>query len=421
MFFKRVNVKCQFVLAHRPLLFGAAIILVASAQVMARNYDFDGKISREVLENYLSRSITFCELLNVKRVEKSLGGNTDDNIRMLSNTGAKFIGRAIYMWGNESRLDRLLKLGKPVAEKLHAADPDIIIQAGAFEIVSDQLDSMPIPAWVFEDFNLKVEKRNFRYKDMLYTDGRRVNHWRQGASVPDMSQLETRMWFYYLCASYISIGVEAIHFGQVEIMDDRDSDHVHWRDMMARVRQYARKHARRHLVIADAHVPSGGIVDDGKVMFDFHSFPLRIEEVVGYPQKGVLQVGYLDSLFKRSKGGRTPSGWTCRSLPYIVELDNFGSSGRGGQNIGMHFIWGYDEICWFARQNEQYRNQWLRYAWDWIRETDSHGYLQMPGSRTLADPVDGKNWYWANRASDKVATGFNQEETIKQIWAGKCR
>ena len=156
-------------------------------------------------------------------------------------------------------------------------------------------------------------------------------------------------------------------------------------------------------------------------MCDFHSFPLRIEEVVGDPQKGVLKVGYLDSIFKRSKGGRTPSGWTCRSLPYIVELDNFGSSGRGGQNIGTHFIWGYDEICWFARQSEQYRNQWLRYAWDWIRETDSNGYLQMPGSRTLADPVDGKNWYWANRASDKVATGFNQEETIKQIWAGQCR
>lgn len=382
----------------------------------ARDYRFDGKISRAVLENYLSRSITFGELLNIERVENSLGGNTEDNVRMLTHTGAKLIGRAIYMWGGETRLPRLLELGRPVAVKLHAADPNIVIQAAAFEIVSNQLDRMPIPAWVFEGFDLPVEKRNFRYADMLYPNGHRVDHWRKGASVPDMSRIETRMWFYYLCASYINIGVEAIHFGQVEIMDDRDPDHTHWRDMMARIRTYADKHARRHMLLADAHVPSGGIVHDGRLMFDFHSFPLRIEEVVEDPQKGILKVGYLDSLFNRSKGGVTPSGWSCGSLPYIVELDNFGASGKGGQNIGQHFIWGYDEICWFAHQSESYRNHWLRYAWDWIRRTDPNGFLQMPGSRTLADPVNGNRWYWANRPSKKVPTGFNQEQTIKQIW-----
>lgn len=398
------------------LVVAVAIVCLLSP-LYARDYSFDGTMSRQVLENYLARSITFGELLNVERVEKSLGGDTDDNIRMLTNTGAKFIGRAIYMWGGEARLPRLLKLGRPVVVKLHAADPDIILQAAAFEIVSNQLDQVPIPAWVFEGFDLAAERRNFRYRAMLYPDGHRVDHWGPGASVPDMSSLETRMWFYYLCASYISIGVEAIHFGQVEIMDDRDSDHTYWRDMLARVRHYARQSARRHVLIADAHVPSGGIVHEGKLMFDFHSFPLRIDEVISAPQQGILKVGYLDSLFNRSKGGITPSGWSCDALPYIVELDNFGSSGKGGQNIGMHFIWGYDEICWFAHQPEPYRNQWLRVAWDWIRETDPNGYLQMPGSRTLADPVDGKNWYWANTRSGSVPTGFNQEDTVKRIWA----
>jgi hypothetical protein len=295
-----------------------------------------------------------------------------------------------------------------------------VIQAAAFEIVSDQVDQLAIPAWVFEDFDLPVEKRRFRYRAMLYPDGHRVDHWRPGASVPDMRSVETRMWFYYLCASYLRIGVEAIHFGQVEIMDDRDPEHVYWRDLLARLRSFARQHARRHFLIADAHVPSGGIRHDGKLLFDFHSFPLRIEEVDEEPQKGVLKVGYLDSLFGRSRGGTTPSGWTCDALPYLVELDNFGSSGRGGQNIGMHFIWGYDEICWFAHQPEAYRNQWLRYAWHWIRNTDPQGYLQMPGSRTLADPVDGVRWYWANTASPAVPTGFNQEETIRQIWMGRA-
>ena len=49
-------------------------------------------------------------------------------------------------------------------------------------------------------------------------------------------------------------------------------------------------------------------------------------------------------------------------------------------------------------------------------------FLQMPGSRCLAAPVtdkDGKkiSWYFANRPSKAVPTGFNQEDTIKAIWA----
>ena len=99
------------------------------------------------------------------------------------------------------------------------------------------------------------------------------------------------------------------------------------------------------VMIGSRYVPGGGIVHDGKLMFDLHSFPLRIEEVADSPHDGVLKIGYLDSIFGRSKGGVTPSGWNCDSLPFMVELDNFGSSGREGENIGAHWIWGYDEIC----------------------------------------------------------------------------
>lgn len=374
-----------------------------------RNYDFDGKMQRSVLENYLSRSITMSAMLHGT-------GNMDDNIRMLINMGAKFVGRAIYRWGGETALEELLATAKPIAMKLHGADPNIILQAAVFEIVTEQVNQIPIPTSIFGEFNIDPKKRNFHYESMLYPDGHRVNQWSRGGSVPDMSQLETRMWFTYLSARYIDIGVEAIHFGQVEIMDDRDPEHLHWRDMMDRVRQYAKKHARRHMVICDAHVPSGGIVHDGKLMFDFHSFPLRIDEVLDAPQHGVLKMGYLDSIFGRSKGGITPSGWKCKSLPFIVELDNFGRSGREGQNIGRHWIWGYDEICWFAHQSEEYRNQWLCYAWNWIRKHDPNGYLQMPGSRVLAAPVGQVHWYWANTESTAVPNGFNQEETIKAIW-----
>ena len=152
-------------------------------------------------------------------------------------------------------------------------------------------------------------------------------------------------------------------------------------------------------------------------MFDVHSFPLRIEEVTERPQEGVLKMGYLDSIFGRSKGGITPSGWSCKSLPFLVELDNFEPTGRPGENVGGHWIWGYDEISWFAHQSEEYRNRWLRYAWKWIREHDPNGSLQMPGSRTIHPSGEGRSWYWANTRSEDCPDGFSQEATIREIWA----
>jgi hypothetical protein len=393
------------------VIWGLLLMTISStASTEGRNYHFDGEISREVLENYLSRAITMMDLM-------SGIGNVDGNIRMLKNIGAKFAGRALYVWGGESRVPNMLPRAREIAEKVHSADPEMVLQAGIYEIITEDVNRVPIPAWAFEEFGAQPEERNFSYEVMLYADSHKRDHWRKGASIPDMSQLETRMWFFYAAASYIDVGIEAIHFGQVEIMDDNDREHAHWWDMMSRVRRYAAQNARRHFVMCDAHVPSAGIVSDGKLLLDFHSFPLRIEEVADSPHEGVLKMGYLDSIFGRSKGGITPSGWTCEHLPYLVELDNFGSSGREGQNIGGHWIWGYDEISWFAHQTQQYRNHWLRYAWEWVREHDSNGFLEMPGSRCLASPVDGKRWYYANTRSHAVPDGFNQEETIKEIWA----
>ena len=94
-------------------------------------------------------------------------------------------------------------------------------------------------------------------------------------------------------------------------------------------------------------------------------------------------------------------------------------SHRPGQaGVGGCWVWGYDEICWFAHQSTAYRNQWLHYAWNWVREHDAAGYLEMPGSRLLEGAVAGKRWYFANTPSAATPDGFDQEETIRQIWAG---
>tara|TARA_B100001778_G_scaffold31974_2_gene23250 strand:- start:388 stop:1584 length:1197 start_codon:yes stop_codon:yes gene_type:complete len=363
-----------------------------------KDYQFDGMISREVLENYLARSSTFGSLLHL---------TLEDDLRMIKNTGVKFAGRAIWMWGGESKIDELVRVGEPFAKRIHEIDPDIILQGAIFEVVTKDINNVAIPESVFEEFGVPKEPRNFSYKAMLYPFGHRHNHWSKDSSVPDMSRLETRMWFFYVAKRWIDMGIEAIHFGQVEIMDDWDRSHRHWRDIMKRIRDYAKKNARRHIVLSDAHVPSGGIVHDGNLMFDLHSFPSRPKSVKGKPYKAILEKGFSDSIYGRSKGGVTPSGWKCEALPYIVEIDNFGVSDHPGQyreSDKIH-VWGWDEINWFIKQPEGYRNEWLEYAYNWVRKTDKNGYFQLPLRR-----------FEHYSASMNPPKGMRQEGTIKKIW-----
>jgi len=371
-----------------------------------RDYAFDGSISRNVIESYLSRSITMMQLLQGWE-------STDENIRMLVSAGAKFAGRAFFVWGGETALPSLLPKAKAVAAKIHAMDPEMILQAGIFEIITPDVGRVSIPAWVFQEFGLEPEKRSFSYEAMLYKNGYGREFFGKNSSIPDMSQRETRMWFFYAAKSYIDIGIEAIHFGQVEIMDDNDPRHEHWNDMLSRVRAYAAVNARRHLVLCDAHVHGGIALPNGNLLFDFHSFPLRIEEVDGSPHQGALIMGHMDSLYGRSIGGVTPSGWKCAHLPYLVEFDNFEPSGKEGVNTGAHWIWGWDEITWLYLQSPEYRSEWLRYAWKWVGEHDPNGFLQMPGSRCLQPP---RKWFFAAAKSPAIPDGIDLEGTIKQIW-----
>src|SRR5580700_12345117 len=95
----------------------------SSAPPAARrgNYHFDRTISREVLENFLSRSITMEGMFNGK-------GDLDDNIRMLTNIGAKYIGRSLCLWGAEANFLPNVQRARDEVPKMLAADPEMILE-----------------------------------------------------------------------------------------------------------------------------------------------------------------------------------------------------------------------------------------------------------------------------------------------------
>lgn len=399
------------------------------------SFDFDGSMPRPVLESYLAHAQTMARLLQ---------GDPyfEDHLRMLANTGARFAGRALMHWGSENQLHASLAQGKVYARRIHQHIPQMILQAGIFEIVTRQVENIEIPEWVFTAFDLPVESRPFHYDEMIFADGTYVDHWSPGASVPDITRLEAQMWFFFVAAVYINIGIESIHFGQIMLIGRHDSDLSCWWNLLSKVRYYAHQHARRHFVLCDAHVSSGvgcyGLPDDASLapggfkvgenlLLDFHALPLRIKERVGKPYQAELAVGHLDALYTRSLGGIAPSGWSCDHLPYLVEFDNWGSSGHGGESVAgwlgplvgisdRYWIWGWDEICWFAHQSEAERNSWLGYALQWVRQADPNAFLEMPGMRGLADPVGSLLTYYANTRSEACPEGFSQELTIKVLW-----
>ncbi len=399
------------------------VAIPCSAQAKSYHFDASG-ISREVLENYLSRSVTMTEFLSVDPYEND-GPYLykEDDVRLIKNIGAKFIGRAIYRWGGEEVLNTpdFLEQAKRLIEQVHAFDKDVVFQAALFEIVTESVNKIPIPAWVFEAMELPVEQRNFAYERMLNPAGKMVDHWRKGSSVPDITQPETQLWLLFLAGTYIIIGCEALHLGQTALIGMADPQLLYWEAFLAKLRKYARTATRRGWILLDAHVPSGGMVVNGKSLLDFNTFPLRIKEIPDKPQQAVLEMGYLDALYGRSKGCVAPSGWSCTSLPYLVEFDNFGCSHTPGQStIDSHFIWGYDEISWYYLQSEDDRKQWLRYAYHWVHKHDPNGFLQMPVSRIVSlCGGKGRGKFRANTRSAAMPDGMNVEETIKTLWNKK--
>ncbi|MDR2497144.1 MAG: hypothetical protein LBD21_08465 [Tannerellaceae bacterium] len=416
----------------------AAVALIgtaADAQAPKPTFDknskfyFDGSISRQTLENYLDRAVTAGYLLVPGAPENYLFPFREDDIRMVLNTGAKFVGRAMYRWSEESKLadPAFLEYARRLIERMHAADPEMVFQGCLFEHVSADAGNLKIPAWVFEAFGNPVEDRYFRVADMI----RRANPqdetlMRSGGQdgalrggTPMIHNLEAQYWFYYLARSYIDIGCEAFHLGQVELIGRDDPDKSRYAAFLGKIRDYARTHARRHYIILDGHTPKGGYVKDGVSLLDFNSFPLRIKEVVEKPMEGVLEVGHSDGIYLKSLPAISPSGWRAEHMPYLVEFDNFGISRSPGKpNVTDHFCWGYDDITWFASQEEAYRNSWLHYAHDWLRRTDPNGHLQFCLIRMISGPLGEQSYrsYFANTRSAACPVGYSQEETIKAIF-----
>ena len=119
-------------------------------------------MSREVLESYLSRAVTAAGLID--------SDTLDDDLRAIRELGVKFLGRASGVWYMTEDDETHFEKSRRLAERVHAQDPEIILQSCIFEIVVQRMEEVEIPAYVFEAFGQPVEdvyKRQVRRRGRL--------------------------------------------------------------------------------------------------------------------------------------------------------------------------------------------------------------------------------------------------------------
>ena len=336
----------------------------------------DGKMTKEVLRNYLSRAVSFQGLCVENTTKDAL---FEEDLRMIKRIGAKFIGRtAFYSWGGNltyNEIEYHFKIAEEQAKKAHEIDPELLLQAGVFEIMFEgTVNSTPIPEWVLKEFGQEETKRNFSFEKMLPPKDSKFGrgYWggKMDAAVPYIGSVETQMYTYYLISRYIDAGFEAVHLGQVEFITNLDDNQLpKWDVVLTKARTYAKEHARRGIVLFDGHkeLHSNNFKIGDRMLFDNYACGAvthetevvngaECAELLHCKDRSVSWIG-------RTPGGIHPLGFYMDKAFTLTEFDNFdGTCGVGVPHTITYndvFCWGYDIITWFATQPEWYRNQYL--------------------------------------------------------------
>ncbi len=383
-----------------------------------KNYSFDGSISLEVLNNYLNRAMTFSTLCSnseeVFEIHK----------QMLLDVGIKHVARAGGFWTEIEYEAKHYNHIKKNIDALHAADPDIILEACIFEIVNARANEIKIFEETFKAFGEAVEDRTFDVNKMVFPDGYGLNQWGNGQHIPDITQRETQMYFYQRACVFIDLGYEALHLGQTNLIGKNDENLECWTKVIHLIRAYAGKNARRHYVLINCHFPTHNFVGtDGVMLVDFTSFPLCLYVKSGQkdhmasednPQECDIHPNTGGEVYNKHIHGISPSGFETNDYPYLVEFDNYGVKPADfGKAVHR---WGYDEICWWGHQPQWYRQQFVEYIIKRIDSFKENGHLALPGCRWMAKlPNSDKGADYYCNDPQKFAAGWGEEAFYKEL------
>lgn len=244
--------------------------LCTSAQT--NDYDFNGyPVPRKTIEAYLSRSAGMPGLLSLP-FQYNNGSNTHNaaalasspeiahTLNLINTLSPKMIERADALWGDDAWVF-LPGIGhwdniEWMATQVHNIDDQIILDAGLMECVATNVSltgtirtlgalSNPAEAYIRTAFpNLPLGGINITPKSMLYPeivwaiDNNLLTPTADTWLWPDISRLETQVWFYYRACEYIRRGFESIHMGRMDLMLKRDCDNLIIADLIQKINNF---------------------------------------------------------------------------------------------------------------------------------------------------------------------------------------
>ncbi len=394
------------------------------------NYKFDKKISEEVLNNYLNRAMTYS-------IYDGMGGQfnedeIDESYRAILSVGAKYVPRHISIFYPSANDEKYYHQLSEKIKQAHVVDPDIIFEACIFECVSDLVDTIKIPDYVFEAFGKKKTSRSFESTKMFFKNGYGKDVHGAGAGYPDITQEETQMFFYYRATQYIDMGIESLHMGIMTAIGKSDTGNKCWEKVISMIREYAAKNARRHYIIINGHSGNVFTGSNGSMLVDFIASPSRLQVADGQtnhaasegnPQKADIYPnrdyswGKYDAPYQSNIKGTSPSGWTTKHYPYLVELDNWGTVASNDLTVATNLWNGYDEISWYANQPDSYRHEFLYYITKKIKDYKENGHFAMPGTRIVYMINQKKEIRYRMNSKKNCAEGFGDEDAIIAAWS----
>jgi hypothetical protein len=400
--------RCLVVIAILLLLVGC------SSRPLVPLVPQEGAPPDSVVAASLERAITMGEILHLYPWARAIWMA---NLELIEDLQPTLVGRAALVWGWEHIMLRGMSGLRYRVQAVHDVAPEAVVQGCIFEFISRDVERVTVPAHVLAAFDQEPEHRPYDFEAMLPAEAEPswYDGWGHDAAVPDLTRTETQLWFYHLATLYLDAGIEAIHLGNLERMAAHDDGLRQTEVLLRRIREYAAANARRGWVMLDAH--THGVVLSGRLLLDFHSFPLRPREV-GDPEQEdvVLEAGFLDAIYGRSRGGVTPAGVAVDHQRFLVELDN----GYAGPVPGVcdlpECVWGCDEITWFGRQTRERRDELLAYFWHRVPELDPRGRFQMPGVRTLQAQLSPTCDRYLAHMTEQTGCGRDQADTIAELW-----
>lgn len=405
------------------------------------------------LEDHLARAISMADLDKIYTTDLN---EFNSEVQFLADINAKFIGRAWVMWGSQEevafdRIDDFKERLKALVDSIKNAYaarslPPPIIQGTIFENIGIGIQFVDIPESIADtfgyDWNNGVQR--FSRDSMFYFPGSPGGNVVEPGDtiakyryVPDISKKHTKMWFYQLARLYIEAGFTSIHFGDILRMDDNDPGHVHYWDLLSKIRNYA--DSLETIILCDAHTERGLYYDGGlaisvydevdghglsspaelynlnlgvfdqdpnetypyygiwwQSIMDFNTLGVFVDSLIGTDStaEGNYRVGIRTNpsgpgLINKQISGTSPFknlGWTYSNTPYLVEFDHASCIQNCGGNTyypgeSTCGVWGWDAITWFNQNTDIFKNEFLSYAYQTVQSEDSHGFFQVPGRR----------------------------------------